>query len=636
MKKCILISAALGLLLVGGVRIHLVAKEPSASGDRKPAAAKPQTDEDRAKKPDENENKKPSAKPAAKAAEKPKRLLADLSEFPDEPAAHALFDRMIETLQKADSLSYRSRATTIATSRTDSCIVRWNRVWLKKPNYCRVEGELTSDGPKLAKYLRQRGQSILVGDGKTFWIYWPLGRPQFNSEDADIHQKTCMNSYLKSSATSDNASMEEEMAHMGGGYPAFDISIFHNRKTMMQKSIDAVRSRGIERVGGEECDKIEVTEFDECRWTFWLSKINHLPRKVEYLFHVDWVENAYDQITTEEWPEVKLNADMPNTLFAWQPPKGWTEWRFPEASKEMLKRGDAAPDFKLLSADGKPIQLSDYRGRPVWLCFWAAYCWPDEAETKPGGRYDLRRIQKIYEQYKDSGLIVLGYNATDDAALALKTMRDNGITFPTILDASDEARRIRSQGYKINGYEVKDYVIDRTGKIIVGFYDQGEDENPFLEKADGALQFAGGELGAIVQRKIDARVARSTDEVSAAARRLFQAIREADYNRDWTKPKDWRQFPAKDARYDVARGFPGWVQWVCNKFKTNPIVDVQLGKVFADPEGRPTVHFRLTLKDGEILEGDLPFVRTYNPRHGRWIGFEALDWHLQKKPAKKP
>ena len=125
-----------------------------------------------------------------------------------------------------------------------------------------------------------------------------------------------------------------------------------------------MRSRGVEKVGGEDCDTLEVVAFDDHRWTFWLSKTDHLPRKVEYLFHVNWVEHPYDQIQTEQWSDVKLNADMPNTLFAWQPPKGWREWRFPMTIEEMLKPGTMAPDFKLASTDGKPIQLSDFAASP--------------------------------------------------------------------------------------------------------------------------------------------------------------------------------------------------------------------------------------------------------------------------------
>ncbi len=76
--------------------------------------------------------------------------------------------------------------------------------------------------------------------------------------------------------------------------------------------------------------------------------------------------------------------------------------------------------------------------------------------------------------------------------------------------------------------------------------------------------------------------------------------------------------------------------WVCNNFKTNPIVDVQLGKAFTDAEGRPAVHYCLTLKDSEILEGDLPFVRTRSLPGDSWTGIQGLDWHLKKDLEKKP
>ena len=134
MKKIALLSIVLGLLMAGSVRIHLVAKEPSATAvtpGQKPAAEKePQADENQAQKPAESRS--------AKAAEKPTRTLADLSEFPDEPAAHALFNRLIETLQKAESLSYRCLATCVTKEEQPEGMDRY-RVWLKKPNYCRIE-----------------------------------------------------------------------------------------------------------------------------------------------------------------------------------------------------------------------------------------------------------------------------------------------------------------------------------------------------------------------------------------------------------------------------------------------------------------------------------------------------------------
>ena len=222
MKKVALVSLALGLLVAGGVRIHLVAKEPSVSADQERPVAKPQADKAHA-------NNAAETTPD-KATKKPRWTLADLSEFPDEPAAHAMFNQLIETLQKAESLSYLCRATCVTKGEPRRAVNRY-RVWLKKPNFARIEAESQFDDPKLAEFVRNRGsQSVLVDDGKTFWIYWPKGRPLFNSEYADIYEKTRLNSYLKDSATSDKASLWEEIGHMGIGYPCFDLSLFHGAR----------------------------------------------------------------------------------------------------------------------------------------------------------------------------------------------------------------------------------------------------------------------------------------------------------------------------------------------------------------------------------------------------------------------
>ena len=85
--------------------------------------------------------------------------------------------------------------------------------------------------------------------------------------------------------------------------------------------------------------------------------------------------------------------------------------------------------------------------------------------------------------------------------------------------------------------------------------------------------------------------------------------------------------------YMVDHNYSGWVRWMCRKFKDNPITDVRLGRVFAGHVGVPTVHYRLRLRDGEILEGDLPF--QWNSKEERWTGKEGLDWHLEEKRVKE-
>ena len=172
------------------------------------------------------------------------------------------------------------------------------------------------------------------------------------------------------------------------------------------------------------------------------------------------------------------------------------------------------------------------------------------------------------------------------------------------------------------------YIIDRDGKVVDAWYGYDEGE----PKAIAALQKVGGELAEAVRRDMRGQGGRSRPTaVAAAAQRLFEAIRAADYDRDWIEQRRLEAVSRQRTwTTRVDRSYPGWVRWVCKKFKANPITDVQLGKVFAGPDGSPTVHFELHLKDGEILQGDLPF--HWDSEKKQWIGWEGLDWHLQKKP----
>ena len=109
--------------------------------------------------------------------------------------------------------------------------------------------------------------------------------------------------------------------------------------------------------------------------------------------------------------------------------------------------------------------------------------------------------------------------------------------------------------------------------------------------------------------------------IKQAAQRLFDAIRNADYEH----PGDWHRFPAPDVDYTVHSDYPGWMQWVCQHFRTNPIVKVELGEVALDSKQIPELGYEVTLQNGQKLEGTLPF--RWDARTQRWGGVEGLDWH---------
>jgi outer membrane lipoprotein-sorting protein len=300
--------------------------------------------------------------------------------FQDEPAAHAIYDKMVDTLRKANSFSYVSHYT--LEGKGGFAMRSSYQAWLKKPNYFRVEAirqqkpdakTMPSDNKTAGageKPGQQKPDGILIGDGKTLWIYWPNGRHRDRFEDAATYEKTKFTKYITRPAPPGGHSIGHETGWLGAGMsmPVLDPSTFFGYTDSLHPYLDGVKSNGTETIDGEVCDKIELSFMKHQRsWFVWISQRDHLPRRLKEIVRV-----SFDIIISEEWSSLVLNADMPDALFAWKPPKDWTEWKRPPLEAGLLKPGTKAPEFDLASADGNRIKLSDFRGRIVWFYVWRA------------------------------------------------------------------------------------------------------------------------------------------------------------------------------------------------------------------------------------------------------------------------
>ena len=103
--------------------------------------------------------------------------------------------------------------------------------------------------------------------------------------------------------------------------------------------------------------------------------------------------------------------------------------------------GFIAPDFTLNTPDGEAYTLSHYRGHAVLVNLWATWCPPCRAE--------MPAIEKMYQEYKDRGFVVLAVNMTtqDDPFAVVPFTQEHGLTFPILLDETNEvatAYRLRS------------------------------------------------------------------------------------------------------------------------------------------------------------------------------------------------
>lgn len=94
-------------------------------------------------------------------------------------------------------------------------------------------------------------------------------------------------------------------------------------------------------------------------------------------------------------------------------------------------------------------------------------------------------LQTLHEKYSGKGLVILGFNCSDDKEIALQFMRENKATFPTILDSSDKAERMSYTDYKCSGVPLN-YIIDRQGKIVDAWYGYEEGHKRALTAVEKA------------------------------------------------------------------------------------------------------------------------------------------------------
>ena len=90
--------------------------------------------------------------------------------------------------------------------------------------------------------------------------------------------------------------------------------------------------------------------------------------------------------------------------------------------------GKQAPDFTLAALDGTQVRLSQFRGQPVLINFWATWCRPC--------REEMPELVRSYESHKAEGFIILGLNLTFSDSLpdVQAFVNEFNITFPVLLD----------------------------------------------------------------------------------------------------------------------------------------------------------------------------------------------------------
>ncbi len=117
--------------------------------------------------------------------------------------------------------------------------------------------------------------------------------------------------------------------------------------------------------------------------------------------------------------------------------------------------GYTAPDFTLQTLSGKTVTLSDLRGKPVYLNFWASWCPPCQAE--------IPEIEKFYQTYNPNVTVLAVNLTTQDKMTDIENIiNQDKVTFPVLLDRSNTSSV--ADLYQVDGIPAS-FFIDKNGII---------------------------------------------------------------------------------------------------------------------------------------------------------------------------
>jgi cytochrome c biogenesis protein CcmG, thiol:disulfide interchange protein DsbE len=122
--------------------------------------------------------------------------------------------------------------------------------------------------------------------------------------------------------------------------------------------------------------------------------------------------------------------------------------------KEKADVGYTAPNFTLMTMERKNLNLSQLRGKPVFLNFWASWCEYCKEETPD--------LVNAYRQYKDQvQFIGVDVAASDPEANAKQFIQDFHIPYPVVTDRDGSV----TDTYKVSSLPTS-FFLDKDGRIV--------------------------------------------------------------------------------------------------------------------------------------------------------------------------
>jgi peroxiredoxin len=127
---------------------------------------------------------------------------------------------------------------------------------------------------------------------------------------------------------------------------------------------------------------------------------------------------------------------------------------FSKAGIQPIKTGTKAPNFRLEDLTGKKAELKHYKGKVVFLNFWATWCGPCKEE--------MPSMEELYKQFKDKDFVFLTISVDYGGVKPVKDfIEKHRYTFPVLIDPKCETLDL----FAVKGIPTT-FLVDKKGIII--------------------------------------------------------------------------------------------------------------------------------------------------------------------------
>lgn len=112
-----------------------------------------------------------------------------------------------------------------------------------------------------------------------------------------------------------------------------------------------------------------------------------------------------------------------------------------------------APGFSLLDTQGKTVALADFKGKVVFIDFWATWC--------PPCRISMPEVEKLYADVQGKPVQILGLNLDENADTARRFVEKKRIPYPVLLAGESDI----AGAYGVSGIP-HFALIDQKGHLV--------------------------------------------------------------------------------------------------------------------------------------------------------------------------